>query len=452
MFSQFIIIYILLLASLLPYSNALIDYYSLNNNKVLQTCAYVSNSEDSIQKWFRNNDPYIKIHFPTIENLEKKIEVYTLIMGGDDMKKVTIGLNPYYKICDELALSNKFCEHETDEIHLKKNSLADLINLNSFNYPIESFMLSTLDENDHIYQLDKSGIYCIMFLTSEIPENLESLNIEVDWIQSYGKLLISDFSRMFSSVIFSIIYFLIAIILSILIYKKIQIDDKKTSITIDNLKFKKYTLQFKFILFYWCYGIVYLSNALNYLTLNKFGYSTISIFVPLTNLISLISSTLITIWLIYNLMLFSAGAWFDNGFKNSNYKLNLIKLICIILIFEMLLYDIETSSIYSLIGDTPTDFLSTIIYIEYLFIFILSFIWAIITSFTINDKKLKSIYFITIGLLTLLFSTIIFGAYIFSETAYSATIAYSVEFIFTLVLTMLWYNVVLENNQFTLSI
>lgn len=440
--------YLFLLLSLLSRSFALTDYYSISNNKVLQTCAYVSNSEYAIQKWFHVQDPKIKIHFPSIKNLDKKIDVYTLIMGGEDMKQVTIGMNPYYKVCDEFALSGKFCEHESDDDHLKKSSLADLIDSGSFSYPIESFMLSTSDEKDHIYNLDKSGIYCIMFLTSEIPEDLatDSILVEVDWIQSYGNLLISDFSRLFTSVGFTIIYIFIALVLSFLVYRRIQ-KSGKTAVSIDTLKVKKFTIQYKFILFYWCYSLVYLSTSMNYLVLNKFDYTTDSFFVPLTDLISLVATTLTSVWVIYNLMLFSAGAWLDN-FKNNNKKLIFIKTICLILIFEMLLYDIETSSIYSLIGNTPRDWLSVIIYIEYLGIFLLSFIWAILSTFKINDRKLKNIYYITIGLLTALFSLIIFGANVFSVTAQTATFAYTAELIFTLILTMIWFNVELENNQF----
>lgn len=429
----------------------LTDFYDVKNNQVLQTCAYVSNSENFLQRFFYTQEPLIKLKLTETQGVDQQCEVYTLIMGGEDMKKVTIGLNPYYKVCDEYALSNGYCEHESDEDHLKKQLLSDLIDSNSFSYPIESFMLKlngqSPDDENHIYKLDKSSIYCIMFLTTTIPESQESLRIEVDWQQSFGKLLVSDFNRMFSSLYFSIIYFIVGIYLLISIYYKIQ--KEKTSISIDSIKFKKFTFQYKFIIFHFGTSLTYFFTMLNYLILNKFGYGTDSIIVPISNLFSLISTTFITVWLIYNLMLFSAGAWFG-GLKNSSLKLYISRIFSIVLILEMLLFDMETSNIYSLIGDSKRDFLSILIYIEFLIIFIISIFWSIFTSFNIKDRKLKNLFYISIGLLTFSFSIVLFGAHIFSATAQSASIAYSIEFVFALIITLLWNNVIIENNEIVL--
>lgn len=428
---------------LLP-CHAMRDYYSIENNKVVQTCAYVSNSDSFVQRWFRVRDPYIAISSPEKEKWETEFGVYSLVMGGEDMQKVTIGLNPYFKVCDEIALMQGYCEHESDESNSKKSSLADLIDSGLFSYPIESFMFNNKDE-DHVYELDKSGIYCIMFLGSDIPEAAEGFTLEVSWVQSFGNLLISDYYRMFISTDFAIVYLLVAMILSYLTYRKIG--KSQTATAIDKLQYKKYTLQYKFILFYWCYGILYLFTVIHYLLLNKYDYFSGSFVLPLVNFLTLSLSTITTVWLIYNLMLFSSGIWFT-GCKTSNSKIYLTRAVSIILIVEMTLYDFEASAIYSLIGDNKIDFLSTVIYIEYVLIFFVCLIWSILTSFSITEKKLKNTFYITIILLSFLFSVLIFGAHTLSATATSSALAYVFEFIFTLVITMLWFNVVLENNQF----
>lgn len=427
---------------------ALVDYYNLENNKVLQTCAYLSTADGLVQNWFKQNDAEITIHFPKIEGLnsDSKIDIYTLIMGGPDMKNVQIGLNPYFKICDEIALDQGYCNHEPDDLHLKKMNLGQMIDSNSFSDPIESFMFST-DSDDHTYKIEKSGIYCTMLLTSNIPENLNNFLVEIDWKQSYGNLLISDFIRLFTSIGFTFLYSIAAILLSYLTFKRLQ--NEKTSISLDPFRYKKFTLQYKFILFYWSYAIVFFAVSLNYIILNKYGYNTSSLILPITNLIYLISSTLVTIWMVYHFLIFSAGAWF-NGFKNSSSKLYISRIISALLMLQMLIYDVETSSIYSLIGDGKSDLLSTCIYIEYIGIYFICLIWSILTSFSIHDVKLKKIFFLTIGLLSLLFGMVIFGAYIFSATARATSIAYTIEYIFALIITALWYNVVIENNQMVL--
>ncbi len=424
----------------------LVDYYSLNNNKVLQTCAYISNAEDGIANWFRSQEPMLKIHFPKNEDSHPNanVNVYTLIMGGEDMNKATIGLNPYYKVCDEYALKQGYCEHESDEANAKKMKLAELIDSKSFSYPIESFMLNSKGD-DHIYKLDKSGIYCVMFLTTDLAEpHLDDFIVEVDWIQSFGALLVTDFSRMFTSVYFAIAYIIVAMILSFFTYRKISRDG--SSINIDVLKHKKYVIQYKTILFFWVYGILYLATVFQFYVLNKHGYGTESPMVPITNFACLSLSTIITVWLIYNLMLFSAGAWF-NALKGSSTKLYVARVVSSILAVEMLLFDIESSSIYSLIGYGPTDILSTVIYVEYILIMLTCIIWAFLTSYSITDKRTKNVYLITMGMLSMLFSIIIFGAHFFSQTVQSTAVANVIEFVFSLILAMLWFNVVYDNNQ-----
>lgn len=434
--------------SLISASFALSDIYNIENNKVLQTCAYVSNSDTFFQKMFYRQEPSIKIHLPKIQGVSDNFEVYTLVMSGEDMSKVQIGLNPYYKVCDEYALSSGYCEHEPDEEHLKKLTLAELIDAKSFSHQIESFMLNTKSEEDHVYKLAQSSIYCIMFLSSTVPEDQESISVEVDWTQSFGNLLVSDFTRMVHSLYFAIPYFTLASYLLISIYFKIQKD--KTSVSLDSLKYKKYTLQYKFIIFNFGTGFLYLVTMLNYLILNKYGYSTDSVVVPLSNLIMLALTTIINVWLIYNLMLFAAGAWFG-GLKNSSLKLYVSRIIAIVLISEMLVFDMETSSIYSLIGGSPRDFLSIVIYIEFLLVYVLSLVWAVLTSFSIKERKLKNMFYITMILLTMNFGIVLFGAHVFSSTAQNAAIAYSIEFVFALIVSLLWNNVIIENNELVLK-
>lgn len=446
--------WLLLLTWILP-SLALTDFYTINNNKVLQTCAYVSNAESGIARWFRMRDPYIKVNLVRSDNLFADVDVYTLIMGGPDMNKISIGFNPYYKVCDEFALNDKYCEHESDESNSKKLSLVELIDSGGYKFPIESFMLNTKKETDHIYTLDRSGIYCAMFLTSNIPDTVEDIAVEVEWVQSYGNLLVSDFKRLFSTVVFTFAYIGVAIVLSFLTYRKINLNEN-TSITINNLKFQKFTLQYKFILFFWAYGILYLSTSVHYILLNKYDYTTDSLIIFFTNVLDLALSTIVSVWTIYNLMLFSAGSWIHVDITNTNktshnLQVKTAKIIAVVLVIQMLIYDMEESTIHSLIGNVPKDWLSTCIYIEYFLIYILTLTWAVITWTKIQEKKLKTIYLITTALLGILFAIIILGVRLFNHTAQTASIAYTVEFIFTVVVAFLWHNVIFENNTLVLK-
>lgn len=422
---------------------ALVDYYKLENNKVLQTCAYVSTADGPVQNWFKKNDAEIIIDFSKNENLKSKFNVYTLLMNGIDMNNVQIGLNPYYKVCDEIALAQGYCNHESDENHFKKMSLSALIDTHSFTYPIESFMLSTEGE-PHVYKVETSGVYCAMLLSSDIPAKVDRFMAVVDWKQSYGHLFISDFIRMFTSIAFAFLYAGAASVLSFLIYTRLQ--GEKTSISLDPFKYKKFTLQYKFILFYWAYTVYFFAISLNYMILNKRGYDTSSLLVPITNLLYLASSTMITGWMIYHFLIFSAGAWF-NGFKNSNTKLYVSRVIVAVLMLQMLIYDVETSNIYSLVGDGPIDFLSKCIYIEYIGVYFVCIVWSVLTSASIQDQKMKKIFFLTIGLLSFLFGMAILGTYIISSTAKSAAVTYAIQFVFAVIINALWYNVVIDNNQ-----
>lgn len=434
------------LSSSITLTSALSDYYHLENEKVIQTCAYVSNCEDFRHKIFRIFGPSINIMFP--QKSQEAFDIYTLIMGGEDLNKVKLGIIPYFKVCDEVANEAGFCEHQSPEEIEKRQTLSELIDTNSFSLPIESFMLKT-DEDTHTYEVPQSGIYCAIFHTSEIPKTDPTFLIEVNWIQAFGKLLVSDFGHMFISFYMSLVYFVFAVIYSFITYKMIS-KDGASAVTVDPYKYRKHTLQYKFLFYITGMAILFAATTLNYLILNIYGYDTTSMMVPVTNLIKLSSGTLLSVWTIYNLMLFAAGAWFSS-LKTPSTKILFAKAFAITLALEMLLYDVESSSVYSLIGFESSYFLSKIIYIEYIGILLLCLAWGVLTLLNVNDKRLKNIYIITMGLLTLLFSVIVFGAYFFNSTVRSTAYAYVFELCITIIVCLLWKNVVFENNELQLK-
>lgn len=455
---------LLLLSFLISTTNALLDYYTIENGKVFQTCAYMANLDKS--SIFYKSDPFIKLNF--LANSKdgqidfSNLEFYALIMGGEDMNQIQIGINPFYKVCDEYALLNGYCDHESDVDYLKKKTLNELIESNQFSYPIESFIYK-YEEEPHYYKLGNSGIYCLMVLTNSLPENAEDSFLQIEWSQSYGHLLISDYYRMFTSFYFTIIYSVFTILLILLNYRKNN--KNSTSVSIDNTfnNFrKKYSIQYKFILFSSGFSILYLLDVINYILLNKYDYDYNIIILPIINLISLSLSTLVIVWLIYNLLLLSSGVWIkdknnttnSNSINNSskNKKVTFIRFISIVLIIQMLVYDVETSSIYSLIGGEHQDFLSYLIFIEYAIVLFIGFLWSILTSLRIEDRRLKITYSVSLVLLALLFSTVIFGSDTFSRTSKNTAVAYTIEFVFTLVLAMLWSNVVFENGLLVYSV
>lgn len=118
---------------------------------------------------------------------------------------------------------------------------------------------------------------------------------------------------------------------------------------IDPYKYRKHTLQYKFLFYVTGTALFFTATTINYLILNIYGYDTSSMMVPVTNLVKLFLGTILTVWTVYNLMLFTAGAWFSSV-KTPSTKIIFAKAFAIILALEMLLYDVESSSVYSLIG------------------------------------------------------------------------------------------------------
>ncbi|VEU20523.1 DEKNAAC101480 [Brettanomyces naardenensis] len=466
----------LILAALISSAGALSDVYPLENDKTIQACAYVVHSNN----WLFNEhlESQISISFPPDQAAAKAdFELDMVAISGEDLQKIKLEYLPAAKVCDESANNLKYCQYgSVDES--TKPKLDDLIKKHGNVRPVEHRKLRSSSKEEFVYKVEESGVYCLLFRTSDIPAGTSKFDATVDWQQSFGRILVSDYRYLWLCWYMFLAYLVFSLAYLLILQHTINADSANT-VLVRSLRNKKYKFQYKVILYASAVTVLFLVETIDYAYLNKRGYTFSGFSMSLTTFITMMLNTLLTVWLIYNLMLITMGVYFrmkepedtsasagqpvlqsQQRTASSRRKKALgARLFCLFLCIELLIYDMESSSIFSIIGG-KSDQLSDVIFGEMVTIFVVFGSWGLLTYRNMANRSLAIRLLLTIFLLffIFIFEFILRGSIIedylgekFLTIVHATSYTYLLDFIVTILVGLIWKNVTLENNELTIK-
>lgn len=436
---------------------AIPDYYALQNGKSFQSCAYISLADH----WFFNEHltPQITIQFP--DSPKKDFDVKTLIMSGPDINQVELDPIPASKVCDSYASNHGFCSYDnipdsvpvSQFIKEKKNVL-----------PLQQTNLKAQSKIPYVYVASESNVYCIVFQADNIPE--EPFEVFVDWQQAYGYILYSDYKYLWLCWYMGLAYIAFTVLYGLSVFRSVS-GDKANTVLISPLRNKKYLVQYK-VLFYAAVNVlIFLCETIQCAYMNKTGYAASGLLLSFSSFAFLLANTVLTIWLVYNLSLLSMGVYFkmktnaspQEQSRAKGKKITVVRVICLVLTLELLVYDMESSSIFSLIAG-KTDQLSEIIFGEMVTIFVVFGIWGLITCRNMDNRALANRLYLTLFLLGFCFifefvlRRTIVSEYVsknFMRIVNSTTYSYCLDLLVFTAVAFVWKSVTFENNVLTIK-
>ncbi|GMG55719.1 unnamed protein product [Ambrosiozyma monospora] len=351
-------------------ASALEDYHELNDN-VLQSCAYIANYEDSY-RWplSEHLKPQITIRYPQSEGVyNADTRVDTLIISYTDLQNVYLKDEPTVKVCDETAINSKVCTFGNEKSIGSRLSLEDMLEEKTNQHAISHFSMSPADKdkNTHSFDVASSDIYCIIFKAEGVTKD-KSMGVIIDWQQSFGKLLVSEYHQLYNNLYLTFAYALLTAIYGYYIFKKLS-KDKANAVLNHQTIYNRSLIQFKILTYLLGSTIVFFLTCLHLVQLNKIGYQKTSFTLFVIRFFTLSSGTLFNTWAIYNFLLLASGVFF--GLVKDNKRHLLVQIISGILLLEFLIYDVDESRVYSLLRG-QAFFLSNLIYYELIILFMLS--------------------------------------------------------------------------------
>ncbi|GME79859.1 unnamed protein product [Ambrosiozyma monospora] len=390
-----------IISLLAPSATALEDYHDLENGIGLQSCAYIANYEDSY-RWplSEHLKPQIAIRYPQLEGIYgPETTVDTLIISYTDLQNVNLKNEPTVKVCDETAINNKVCTFGQGKPVGSRISLDDMIENKQNKHFIFHFKMSPADNAEKVFDVASSDIYCIIFNADGITEG-KNMGVIIDWQQSFGKLLVSEYHQLYNNLYLTFAYALLTAIYGYYIFTKLS-KDKANAVLNHQTIYNRSLIQFKVLTYLLGSTIVFFLTCLHLVQLNKIGYHNTSFTLFVIRFFTLSSGTLFNTWAIYNFLLLASGVFF--GLVKDNKRHLLVQIISGVLLFEFLIYDIDESRVYSLLRG-QAFFLSNLIYYELIILFLLSTYWSWQSYKAINNKVIARKLLSTYVLLLIVFS------------------------------------------------
>lgn len=459
------------------------DLYFLENGKIIQSCAYISTADKWYERMFKGPYPGMGV-YPYVDGLHytanhewvmsnnpqtkecseeelaqgcdprrldeketrrREVNIYVLQMSADDYRKVDLGSEPAVRICDDMAVDAGLCDEPSSEEKSARRSLVEIIDTHSFSSPIHSIMTNLWGERI-FYDVPTSGLYCTILHTNEIPEDIEEFAVLVDWIQGYGGLLIPEFKRMYLAFLLTVAYGVYSLVYLGITFWHIH-SDRTTAFSIDSLKNTRFIFQYKIISFSVGMFFVQLMTMLDYIFANAFGHT--QIFVTwFYKTLELIANTLLIVWVVYNLVLFSAGAWVLQA-ERSNLKFTIAKYASLGLLVQLFFHDFASESIFSLFDEGAHDIFSWFIVFQLVITLAICLVWSFKTTYEIEDVKIRWLYLKTIAIVGSVFSATLMYR-IFDDSIRGAHFAALSEVIAFVAFSLIWHRVFYESGKLVL--
>ncbi|KAG7888267.1 hypothetical protein KL936_003479 [Ogataea polymorpha] len=430
------------------------DEHVLENDRAFQTCAYVANYENSRLFFISQHfSPEITVKFQN----QPGATVDTLLISGSDLERVKLDPLPMVKVCDESAIKKKLCTYPSlDQLKLRM-TLDELIDSEEFEFPIEHYKLipSELPDNKHKFEIKNTAIYCVVFTAHDIPADVGNLRVVVDWKQSFGNLLVSDYHYLYWDFTLFLSYVMLLALFAAYLYRKVRLD-KTNAILSNSIWFKQFTIQVKLLFYIAGTAFGFFSSVIIYSQLNKYGYGYYgSLSMILMNACMLTFSATFTVWIVYNCLIISSGFLFFSNMKSPK-KLRIFRTLCAFLFLQLLLFAVEESSVYSILGGRAS-FLSDFIFVQLVVVYFLCCYYAWRTYKQLTNQSLRTKILLTFALLTImsLAELILRGRVLydyvnelFLEMANVTTTAYTLNYLITIALVLIWKDTNLQNGEF----
>lgn len=370
------------------------DLYQVENGIMIQACSYVSSCDSWFESIFKVRPAQVTIG-DYEGNAYHGIDVYILIMGAEDLKKVNLGVDPTEKFCDEMSLSNGFCKELSPKEKARRKPLNDVIDSHDFSLPIQSSVYNTANDSPFSYNIGKSDFYCAIIHSKDIPAGHDLL-LQVDWKHSFGELSAINLHLSFCFMILYEIYGLIYIYL-LYIDNSVILD---VILSVHQFRSSRFMFQFRILSIIGGIAMAKFLSVITSIIRNVFPHSRIILWG--FGRIEMILELLVTVWVLYNFILFSVGGWILAPVKYARVE-NIALYNIGILLLEILLHDLISDSKFSLVRGNAHDKFSSLIMFHFIATVLLFFGWAGNTILAIEEKRTRNLYGKTVVVLGAVF-------------------------------------------------
>ncbi|KAH3671134.1 hypothetical protein OGAPHI_000845 [Ogataea philodendri] len=429
------------------------DQHELENGKAFQTCAYVANYENSRLFFISQHlTPEITIQFQDVP----EASIDTLIIAGQDLEQVKLDPPPAIKVCDESSIKKELCTYPSAEELDKRIPLSEFIDADKHSFPLEHYNFVPSEETDrqHVFEVKDTSIYCVVFIASNIPEDVGKISVVVDWKQSFGNLLVSDYHFLYWDFTLFLLYASLFGLFVAYLYRKVRLD-KTNAVTSTNVWLRNFTLQLKLLFFIAGTSVAFLESVTVLALLNKHGYGYYSsLTVVFLDVFSLTFTAIFTVWIVYNCLVISSGFLFFSNLKDAK-RYKVFRIVSAVLLLQLLLYSMEEATVFSILGG-KASFLGSLIFFELVLVYFACCYYAFNTYKQLKNQSLRLKLVTTYVLLTVMslveFAMRIrvnydFGNNLLLEMATNTTIVYTLNYVITVAIVLVWKDVSLQNGE-----
>ncbi|CDK25337.1 unnamed protein product [Kuraishia capsulata CBS 1993] len=467
-----------LIAALLAVSSvvrAVEEPYQLKANQKFQTCAVVAN----YSHWLllsENLDPFVGVKIvdkealkgskrvpPVKEGEDKKEEeksfewdLDVVIISAEDLALTKMEPGPAVKVCDESAMKAQLCHFNPSTV--PQYPLDQLVGENLNKKPISAFKLSADNHDIFQYPVAFTENYCVIMQFNTAEES-RTLELTINWQQSYGQLVQWDYHYMYIYALIGIIYFIAAIsYFYYVFFKRRSTTSEYQGVVNSKTQLRNAEIQLRILLYMIGNCLVYFLTSIHLHSLNKIGYVHSNFSEVLLFFSSLASNTVFSVWVLYNLLLLSSGYLFISG-KKGGPVLLFIRFLTGFTFISFLVFDVEHSNVYSFLNDKSYTFMGSTIYIEYLISFVTAAYWSFKTYVHLRSNGKTGTANRFFGTMILILLPVLFSelvreiiAFVISSDAFStianlSSYSYIFNLVITLVVAFLWRNTLLDSER-----
>lgn len=439
---------------------AISDLYALQNGNSFQTCAYVSHSTGWLFNQRLPSEVAVSfMDFPQSEGLS----VDFLAVSGEDLSRLKLPFVPAAKVCDETASNLGYCRYGEPE-GPDSMPIEQMIERKSNRGTIiHRQLVPGAEKTPYVYKVQKSGTYCLVLRAQGVPKDAsghdQDLMAVVDWRQAFGRILVSDWRYLWLCWQMLWLYAAFALCYGYLVARR------------------RHIVQRKVLLYTAARTVLFLAAVVKFWYMNRHGYS-FGFTRSLLRLVSLVCNTLVTAWLAYNLILLTAGVYFDMHAPSTRYMplgvpraarqaemptfrraLLAVKLFCALLCLQLVVYDLESSDIFSIVGGRA-DLLSNLVFGEIVAAFAVFSAYGIHTCLHVRDKTVAIRLAATLALLSAVFifefvlRRAVIANYLSDKLlsiVHEKSYTYMLEYVVTVLVGLVWCWTSLEGEKMSVA-
>lgn len=419
---------------------ALQDYHEVYNREAFQTCSSIANYHG-----VASDKRVPGVSLEVLNHPSQKFKLSALFIRESDLGKTGIKSPDDLVICtDKLIKANKCQPSEKDHIIVRGVELAEESYFNTVITP-----KATKQE----FRIEKSGSYCVLALFQ--TSSKEDGQVLLNWTQSYGELIPSDYTYLHILLVLSLLYIATACGYYYYVFKRAN--DQLNKNADGGIERKNRIIQRKILTYMVLASLSHIFRAFHLVLVNKFGYVHDKFFVAFVDFFSLAFDTVFAVWTCYNLLMISFGHVLIGGFKPSTLSIICVRLLTGVTFITFLIFALEESTLYTVLDDLSGRVATVLVYIE---VCIFSLVVVVSSFFTYKKlvKQSKSAtakrFIVTMTLVSTPAVFLLFVnhfAYKFSHLALEAvskvtSYSYVYNYVILVLVALLWKSSLLESE------